>query len=112
MNEKLAWGEWSGYHAAAVYADFHDIEYNAIREAAAVIDVSPALQVRRAAAPDAPALLNRVLPATPPAQRVNQVYYTPWVDEDGKMIDDGTVTRLSETSYRVTAALPATAGSC
>ena len=40
LNAHLAWGEWSGYHSAAVYADFHDIEYNAIREAAGVVDVS------------------------------------------------------------------------
>ena len=68
MNEKLAWGEWSGYHAAAVYADFHDIEYNAIREAAAVIDVSP-LYKYVVAGPDAPALLNRVLPRDAVRQR-------------------------------------------
>ena len=105
MNEKLAWGEWSGYHAAAVYADFHDIEYNAIREAAAVIDVSP-LYKYLVSGPDAPRLMNRVLPRDAFRQRVNQVFYTPWVDEDGKMIDDGTVTRLTENSYRVTAALP------
>jgi aminomethyltransferase len=105
MNEKLAWGEWSGYHAAAVYADFHDIEYNAIREAAAVIDVSP-LYKYVVSGPDAPRLMNRVLPRDAARQRVNQVFYTPWVDEDGKMIDDGTVTRLTENSYRVTAALP------
>ncbi|MBA3690956.1 MAG: aminomethyl transferase family protein [Actinobacteria bacterium] len=105
MNEKLAWGEWSGYHAAAVYADFHDIEYNAIREAAAVIDVSP-LYKYVVSGPDAPRLMNRVLPRDAVRQRVNQVLYTPWVDEDGRMIDDGTVTRLTENSYRVTAALP------
>jgi aminomethyltransferase len=105
MNQKLAWGEWSGYHAAAVYADFHDIEYNAIREAAAVIDVSP-LYKYVVSGPDAPRLMNRVLPRDAARQRVNQVFYTPWVDEDGKMIDDGTVTRLTENSYRVTAALP------
>jgi aminomethyltransferase len=105
MNEKLAWGEWSGYHAAAVYADFHDIEYNAIREAAAVIDVSP-LYKYVVSGLDAPRLMNRVLPRDAVRQRVNQVFYTPWVDEDGKMIDDGTVTRLTENSYRVTAALP------
>ena len=34
LNTKLSWGEWSGYHAAAVFADFVDIEYNAVREAA------------------------------------------------------------------------------
>ena len=105
MNERLAWGEWSGYHAAAVYADFHDIEYNAIREAAAVIDVSP-LYKYIVSGPDATRLMNRVLPRDAARQRVNQVYYTPWVDEDGKMIDDGTVTRLNETGYRITAALP------
>ena len=32
LNTKLSWGEWSGYHAAAVFADFVDIEYNAVRE--------------------------------------------------------------------------------
>ena len=41
LNTKLSWGEWSGYHAPAVFADFVDIEYNAIREAAVLIDVSP-----------------------------------------------------------------------
>ena len=41
LNRKMQWREWSGYFASSVYADFHDIEYNAIREAAALIDVSP-----------------------------------------------------------------------
>jgi aminomethyltransferase len=34
------------------------------------------------------------------------VYYTPWCDEEGKVIDDGTVTRLGEQVYRWTAADP------
>src|SRR5688572_21090989 len=41
LNRKMQWREWSGYFASSVYADFHDIEYNAIREAVALIDVSP-----------------------------------------------------------------------
>ena len=41
LNRKMQWREWSGYFASSVYADAHDIEYNAIREAAALIDVSP-----------------------------------------------------------------------
>ena len=41
LNRKQQWREWSGYYASSVYADAHDIEYNAIREAAALIDVSP-----------------------------------------------------------------------
>ena len=52
LNRKMQWREWAGYFASSVYADFHDIEYNAIREAAAVIDVSP-LYKYRVAGPDA-----------------------------------------------------------
>ena len=56
LNRKHVWGEWSGYLSAQVYADFHDIEYAAIREAAAVIDTSP-LYKYRAHGPDAGRLL-------------------------------------------------------
>jgi aminomethyltransferase len=38
--------------------------------------------------------------------QVGQVFYTPWCDEDGKVIDDGTVTRVSEQVFRWTAADP------
>ncbi len=37
---------------------------------------------------------------------VGQVWYTPWCDEQGKVIDDGTVARLGEQEYRWTAADP------
>ncbi|TAK00086.1 MAG: hypothetical protein EPO36_09940, partial [Chloroflexota bacterium] len=46
LNRKLQWREWSGYWASSSYADAHDIEYNAIREAAALIDVSPLYKYR------------------------------------------------------------------
>jgi len=41
LNTKLQWREWSGYLAASAYHDSHEIEYNAIREAAALIEGSP-----------------------------------------------------------------------
>jgi aminomethyltransferase len=105
LNQHLAWGEWSGYHSAAVYADFHDIEYNAIREAAAVIDVTP-LYKYVVRGRDAGRLLDRVMTRDISKLQVDQVYYTPWCDEEGKVIDDGTVTRLTGDSYRITAADP------
>ena len=105
LNKKLAWGEWSGYFAAAVYADFHDIEYNAVREAAAVFDVSP-LYKYVMSGPDAARLLDRVITRDVSKLQVDQVYYTPWCDEEGKVVDDGTVTRLTTESFRVTAADP------
>jgi aminomethyltransferase len=105
LNQKLAWGEWAGYYAAAVYADFHDIEYNAIREAVAAIDVSP-LYKYIVSGPDAMRLVDRVTTRDATKLQVDQVYYTPWCDERGKIIDDGTITRLDPTTYRWTAADP------
>ncbi|MGZ4482350.1 MAG: aminomethyltransferase family protein, partial [Gaiellales bacterium] len=96
---------WAGYHAAAVYADFHDIEYTALREAAAVFDVSP-LYKYVVSGPDAGRLGDRVITRDATRLAVGQVYYTPWCDEGGKVIDDGTVARLDETTYRWTAADP------
>ena len=38
--------------------------------------------------------------------RVGQVLYTTWCDDDGKIIDDGTLARVGEDSYRLTSAIP------
>ena len=105
LNTKLSWGDWSGYHAAAVFADFVDIEYNAIREAAAVIDVTPLYKYEVSGA-DAATLLDRVVTRDLSQVALDQVIYTPWCDEEGKVIDDGTVTRLAQDRFRVTAADP------
>ena len=105
LNRKMQWREWSGYFASSAYADFHDIEYNAIREAAALIDVSP-LYKYRVAGPDAQRLVDRVITRDATKMGDGQVYYTPWCDEYGKVIDDGTVHRLDDGAYRWTAADP------
>ena len=105
LNRKMQWREWSGYWASSVYADFHDIEYNAIREAAALIDVSP-LYKYRVHGSDAERLVDRVITRDATKLKVGAVYYTPWCDEFGKVVDDGTVHRLSETEFRWTAADP------
>jgi len=105
LNRKMQWREWAGFYASSVYADFHDIEYNAIREAAAVIDVSP-LYKYRLTGPDVIALADRVITRDATKLKVGQVYYTPWCDEHGKVIDDGTVHRVAEHELRWTAADP------
>ena len=104
-NHKRAWDDWQGYASAAVYADFHDIEYNAIREAVAVIDVSPLFKYLISGS-DAMRLVDRVSTRDATRLQVGQVYYSPWCDEQGKVVDDGTITRLDETTYRWTAAEP------
>jgi aminomethyltransferase len=105
LNRKRAWGDWAGWLASAAYADHHDIEYNALRQAAGVIDVSP-LYKYELAGPDALRLIDRVITRDATKLAVGQVMYTPWCDERGKVIDDGTVARLDEARFRWTAADP------
>jgi aminomethyltransferase len=105
LNVKQQWREWSGYWASSTYADAHDIEYNAIREAAALIDVSP-LYKYRVTGRDALALVDRVITRDASRMAVGQVFYTPWCDEHGKVIDDGTVHRVAEDEFFWTAADP------
>ncbi len=103
LNTKLQWREWSGYLAASAYSDSHEIEYNAIREAAALIDVSP-LYKYLVSGPDATRLVDRVITRDASKLAVGRVFYTSWCNEDGRVVDDGTVARLEEQTYRWTAA--------
>jgi len=105
LCESLNYREWSGYYAVSVYETHHEHEYNAIRNAAALIDVSPLFKYL-VTGPDATRLVNRVITRNVDKMEVGQVYYTPWCDERGKVIDDGTVSRLGEQTYRWTAADP------
>jgi aminomethyltransferase len=105
LNRKQQWREWSGYFASSAYADAHDIEYNAIREAAALIDVSP-LYKYVIGGPDARRLVDRVITRDATKLTPGRVFYTPWCDEHGKVIDDGTVHGLDDGSFRWTAADP------
>jgi len=99
------WRRWAGYLVAGSYELSLDREYWAIRNAAALIDVSPLMKYL-IMGKDATRLLNRVVTRDIDKLQVGQVYYTGWCDEDGKMLDDGTVSRLNETNYRLTSADP------
>ena len=105
LNRKLQWREWSGYFAASAYDDSHELEYNAIRDAAALIDVSP-LYKYVVSGTDATRLVDRVITRDAEKLAVGRVYYTSWCNEDGRVVDDGTVARLDEHTYRWTAADP------
>jgi aminomethyltransferase len=100
-----AWRRWAGYVVASSYELSHEREYHAIRSAAALIDISP-LYKYRVHGKDAARLLDRVVTRDVGASRVGQVLYTPWCDAAGKVLDDGTVARLEERDFRVTAADP------
>ena len=102
LCQSLNYREWSGYYAVSVYEVHHEHEYNAIRNAAALIDVSPLFKYL-VTGPDAARFVDRLITRDVSKMSVGQVFYTPWCDERGHVIDDGTVTRLGETRFRWTA---------
>jgi glycine cleavage system T protein (aminomethyltransferase) len=105
LCESLNYREWAGYYAVSAYEPHHEHEYAAIRNGAALIDVSPLFKYRLTG-PDATRLVDRLVTRDATKVSVGQVIYTPWCDERGKVIDDGTVSRLEEQVWRWTAADP------
>jgi len=105
LNEPQEWKRWSGYLSATKYELTHDNEYFAIRTKAALLDITP-LYKYIIEGPDAKAFLNRLVTRNINICKIGQVMYTPWCDENGKQIDDGTVQRLSKQKFRITSAEP------
>jgi aminomethyltransferase len=105
LNQGSAWRRWAGYIVSSAYELLHDREYAAVRSTAGLFDVSP-LYKYLVRGPDAARLLDRVVTRDVTRCRVHQVLYTPWCDRAGKQLDDGTVSRLDEQTFRLTAADP------
>jgi aminomethyltransferase len=105
LCEASNWRRWAGYVSASSYELTHEHEYAAIRGTAGLIDVSP-LYKYRVTGRDAAPLLDRMITRDVEQCAVGQVLYTPWCDPDGKVRDDGTVQRLDESDFRLTAAEP------
>jgi aminomethyltransferase len=100
-----AWRRWAGYVVASSYELSHEREYHAIRSAAALFDVSP-LYKYVVRGKDAARLLDRMVTREVARAPVGQVLYTPWCDSAGKVLDDGTIARLDEDTFRMTCAEP------
>jgi aminomethyltransferase len=97
---------WAGHIVLGQYDLSLDREYWAIRDAVAVIDVSPLMKYV-IEGPDAARLLHKLTPRDVLKMAVGQVGYTGWCDEEGRMLDDGTISRLDEEVFRLTSAEPA-----
>ncbi len=105
LCESHEWRNWSGYLAASLYEPSFEREYFAIRNSAALIDVSPLFKYE-ISGPDAARVVDRLITHNISKCRVGQVFYSPWCDEDGKVIDDGVIVRLEENHFRISAADP------
>jgi len=100
-----AWRRWAGCVVASSYELSHEREYHAIRSTAALFDISP-LYKYLVRGRDAARLLDRVVTRHVARAEPGQVLYSPWCDAAGKVLDDGTISRLDEHAFRVTSADP------
>jgi len=100
-----AWRRWAGFVVASSYELSHEREYHAIRSSAALLDVSP-LYKYLVRGKDAARLLDRVVTRDVVRAKMGDVLYTPWCDAAGKVLDDGTIARLDDQTFRMTSADP------
>ncbi len=101
----LLWKDWAGYFAVRSYETSHDAEYFAFRQGTGMIDVSPLFKYD-VTGKDAASFLARLTVRDVRKLKAGRVTYLCWCDDDGKIIDDGTVTNLGGGTYRIIAAEP------
>ena len=99
LSASQNWRAWSGYFVAGSYDVMHDYEYHAIRNSAGLIDVSP-LYKYEIRGRDAQRLVNRVMTRDASKCAVGQALYGCLCEDDGAVIQDGTVFRLAEDHFR------------
>jgi aminomethyltransferase len=101
----MRWKNWAGYHAVCAYDTYPEREYFAFRHTAGLLDVTPLFKYD-IGGPDAAAFLSYVMVRDIRKLKVGQVTYSCWCDDEGKLLDDGTVWRLDDARFRVTSAEP------
>ncbi|UXX84295.1 aminomethyltransferase family protein [Roseovarius pelagicus] len=99
QSRSKAWYGWAGYIAPASL-DNVEFEYFALRNQAALFDISP-MKKYRITGPDALTAINRLITRDAAKIRVGRVGYCVWCDEEGMVIDDGTLFRLAENDWRL-----------
>lgn len=106
LNTSLNWKHWSGYFIAVAYEEYSEPEYQAVRNGAALIDVSP-LYKYDIQGKDAVVFVNRLITRNAAKCKVGQVIYACWCDDQGKVLQDGTIQRLEENVFRIASVDPA-----
>ena len=98
-NELNLWHRWRDYSVADAYFDV-SLEYTALRNTCAVFDISP-MTKHRITGPDALAFMNRLVTRDVAKIKPGRVGYAVWCDEQGQVVDDGTIFHLSPGVYRL-----------
>jgi aminomethyltransferase len=107
LNVRDAWSSWNGYKFADCYYDA-EYEYFCVRNTCATYDICP-MQKYEIRGCDAEAMLNRMVTRDVTKLRINRVAYTVWCTDEGRVIDDGTVFKLSNDKFMLICGSPCTA---
>jgi aminomethyltransferase len=99
LNINNDWYAWSGFKAPTTLSD-EELEYFAIRSTAALFDISPMTKYR-IEGPDAEAFCNRLTLRDVRKLGIGRVHYTAWCDDQGHVLDDGTLFRLGPQLFRL-----------
>ncbi len=93
------WHEWKGYSSAdELYCA--ETEYFAIRNATAVFDLTPMTKYH-ITGPDALPYIDRLVTRDMTKVKPGRVAYAVWCDDQGQVIDDGTIFHLRDGEYRL-----------
>jgi aminomethyltransferase len=98
-NKLNVWHRWKDYTVADAYTDV-GMEYNAIRNACGVFDLSP-MTKHLITGPDALAFMNRLVTRDVAKIKPGRVGYCVWCDDNGQVVDDGTIFHLRENVFRL-----------
>lgn len=101
MSTTENWATWNTYKVPYV-VDKLSTEYFSVRSACSVMDLTP-MEKYRITGPDSFAYLDRLLTRDLSNLRPGRVTYVVWCNDDGKVIDDGTLFQLAENDYRLCA---------
>jgi len=104
LNVRDAWAAWNGYKFAEYYYDA-EYEYFCVRNTCATYDICP-MQKYEIKGRDAEAMLNRLVTRDVKKIGLNRVAYCLWCTDEGRMIDDGTIFKLSDDHFMLTCGSP------
>ena len=107
LNIRDAWASWNGYKFAEYYYDA-EYEYFCIRNTCGTYDICP-MQKYLVRGKDAEAMLNRMVTRDISRLKVNRVTYVVWCTDEGRMVDDGTIFKLSDDEFMLTCGSPCVA---
>lgn len=105
LNRTGVWKKWAGYLVAAKFQASVTTEYYAIRNGVSVFDTSPLFKYHFTGT-QAIDVLRRALVRDVADCEVGQAQYTAWCDENGFVVQDGVVIRVSDDEFLLTAAEP------